>query len=90
MLAYSVPKHGARVLVTECAQATSWRSSWSCRWETGSRSASTALAGTSCRSLYPTKRARPDLSSLSLQICMRLGCSVESIVLIVENLSRLH
>jgi hypothetical protein len=25
-----------------------------------------------------------------LQVCMRMGCSVESIIAMVENLSRLH
>jgi hypothetical protein len=28
--------------------------------------------------------------NLALQVCLRMGCTVESIVAIVENLSRLH
>ena len=29
-------------------------------------------------------------SNAALQVCLRMGCTVESIVAIVENLSRLH
>ncbi len=44
---------------------------------------------TPAASYPPRSRVRPSHRPL-LQICMRLGCSVESVVLIVENLSRLH